>query len=210
MESRFWGHGSLLLLRLRHAATAPAARIGFSQLHDEVGVSSSGPTGVDAGIKSRSRFQTRVPQQLPHQFISTRVGIEDDFRGQMAELVRSDLDSEVPQDGLRDSDLNCRLAPRPACPRDEQLIGTFADHRRGNLVPIRVESVGKHGRNLKLEEHVILGLIAPQGDERWPAPSLRPVQMALEVERGQILHAQRDMDEEVDRERALEVDERSL
>jgi len=76
-------------MRPNRAAPALTAQPGISQLHDEVGVSSTGPAGVDAGIKGCSDFQAFVAQQLPDQFVGAGVGVEDDFCGQMAELVRS-------------------------------------------------------------------------------------------------------------------------
>jgi hypothetical protein len=161
---------------------APPAQLGFSQLHEEVGVSSSGPLSVDAGVEGRGRFQIRVPQQLSDQLVSTRVGIEDYFRCEMAELVRSDFHSQISQNSFHDSDRNRILTPRPARPGDENRVGTLPDHRRGNLIAIDLETIGEHGRELELEDNTVLGFVAAESDECRLAGSLWPVQMLVEIQ----------------------------
>ena len=68
---------------------ARPAQLGFSELHDEVGVSTSGPAGVDAGVEVCGRLQVLVPQQLPYQLVRAWVGVESDLGRQMAELMRA-------------------------------------------------------------------------------------------------------------------------
>lgn len=50
----------------------PTAQLGFSQLHNELGMSSPGPSRVDASVERRSGFQARVAQQLPDQLVGAR------------------------------------------------------------------------------------------------------------------------------------------
>jgi len=92
--------------------TVPPIQFGFSELHHEVGVCSPGPAGVDPGVKHCRRSKARVPQQLPYQLVRTRVSVENDFGGQVPELVRCQFHSQIPQYGLRNSHLDCVLFPR--------------------------------------------------------------------------------------------------
>jgi hypothetical protein len=104
----------------------PPAHLGFAQPHDEVGVGSPGPAGVDARVEVRGRLQISVAQQLPDQFIRAWVGVENDLGCQVAKLMRGDFDSEMPQNGLLDGDLDRSLRSRLARKGDEHRIGTRA------------------------------------------------------------------------------------
>jgi hypothetical protein len=91
---------------------------------------------------------------------------------------------------------------------DKHRIGALADHRGGELVPIDVETLGEDGRKLELEDDIVLGFVGPECDECRLAAPLRPVHMLVELQGGQVLHTHGHVKEKVDRERALQVDER--
>ena len=130
---------------------APTPQLGFSELHDEVGVSSSGPASVDAGVEVCCRFQVLVPQQLPYQLVRARVAVEDDFGRHMTELMRGDFEFQMPQYCLLDSNFDRPLRSGRASECDEHRVGTRADHRGSNLVPIDPKPFSQRGRNLELD-----------------------------------------------------------
>src|SRR4029453_14848311 len=109
----------------------PPAQLGLAELHDEIGVSSSGPAGVDAAVKVCCRLQVLVPQQLAYQLVRARVGVEDDLGCQMTELVGAEFHPKMPQNGLLDSDLNRSLGSGLAREGDKHRIGAHAGHPRG-------------------------------------------------------------------------------
>ena len=84
---------TLLLVRPWRAAASDNAR--FAQLHDEVGVSTSGTAGVDPGIEVGGRLRVLVAEQLPHQLVGTRVFVEDDLGGEVPELMRGQLHPQL-------------------------------------------------------------------------------------------------------------------
>ena len=70
---------------------APAAQLGFAELHDELGVSASGPSGVDA--RSRNWWSSSCAC-VPSSSVPTRrrLGWRRARSGrQVAELMRSDF-----------------------------------------------------------------------------------------------------------------------
>ena len=75
-------------------------------------------------------FRLVCPSSSPDQFVSARVGVKDYFCAQMSELVRRHFYSQVPQDRLVYCIRNRRLAPRFARFREEDNVGTLADHGR--------------------------------------------------------------------------------
>ena len=105
---------ALVLSRPRCPATAPPAQLGFAELHDEVGVSASGPAGVDAGVEVCGRLQIFVPNSCRTNSYAPGLASRIDFGRQMAELVRGDFHPQMPQNGLLDRDLNRGLGSRLA------------------------------------------------------------------------------------------------
>ena len=147
-----------------------------------------------------------MAEQLPDQFVRARICVEGNLGGQMAELMRSNFHSQVPQNSLLDRTLYCLF--RFALKGDKHRIGAHADHRRGDLVPIDMETVGEGGGKLDLEDDIVLGFVGPECEECRLAAPLRPMQMLVELQGGQVLHAHGHVKEKVDRERTLQVDER--
>jgi hypothetical protein len=56
-------------------------QLGFSQFHDELGVSTSGSESVDAGIKICRRAQVLVAEQLTNEFVGARIAVEGNLGG---------------------------------------------------------------------------------------------------------------------------------
>ena len=73
-------------------------------------------------------------------------------------------------------------------------VGPHAGDPRGNLVAINLEALRECRRNFELQRDVVLGFVAPECDERWFATPLRPVQMRVERQGRQVLHAHRDVE----------------
>ena len=77
----------------------PAHAFGsyFPQPGNEVGVRPSGPSRVDSRVELCGGLQILVAEELPNQFVRPRVRVEVDFRREMPELVRSELDTDMPE-----------------------------------------------------------------------------------------------------------------
>ena len=57
---------------------------------------SSGTARVNSGVERCGGSQTGVTQELADQFVGPRIGVEDDFCGEMPELMWSDFQSQIP------------------------------------------------------------------------------------------------------------------
>ena len=114
-------------------------------------MSAPGAAGIDAGIEVCRRLHVLVAQQLPDQFVCSRVRVEDDFGREMPELMRCQLHSQKPMNSLHYRCGDCLLRPRLACPGDKDRIRALADDCRRNLITIGVETFGEHRRDLVFE-----------------------------------------------------------
>src|SRR5262249_41701670 len=119
---------------IRCTVAAPATGLGLSQLHQQIGVSASGAARIDASVERCRRSQTCVPQELPDQFVSTGFGVENDFCGEMAELMRRDFHPKVSHPGLLDRDRNRSGPLRLPPPGHKDGLWALAGHERSNLV----------------------------------------------------------------------------
>ena len=142
---------ALILLSPRCPAAAPPVRLGFSQFHDELGVSTSGPASVDAGVKTCRCAQVLVAQQLTHELVGARIAVEGDFGGQVAELMRIIF---TPRCLRTVFSMATFIAPWVfGLPVKEKntASGRLPITQGGELVPIDLQAFGEDRRDFELE-----------------------------------------------------------
>jgi hypothetical protein len=99
----------------------------FSQFSDQLSMRPPRSPGIWPRIEPRGGLERFVAQELPHHLIGTRIRIQMDFRGQMPELVRRDLQPNTPQYRPLDRDTQCGQLSWFPFGRHEQNIGTVTD-----------------------------------------------------------------------------------
>ena len=162
------------------------------------------PSRVDPGVEPCGGLRVFVAEELPKRFVGPGISVVVDFRRYVPELVTCQLDTDMSEHALLDSQPDRPESSRLAFAGNEQGVWAPADHCRRNLIAKRIEPVGKRGRKLKLERALILRLLHPNNEKRRFAAPLRPMQVLAELQRGEILHTQPRMQENVDCKRGLD------
>src|SRR5262252_2289758 len=137
------GPGIILLLRILQSFRTSAHAFGscLPQPGDEVSMRPPGPSRVDPGVEPCGGLRIFVAEELPKRFVGPGISVEVDFRRYVPELVTCQLDTDMSEHALLDSQPDRPESSRLAFAGNEQGVWAPADHCRRNLIAKRIEPV---------------------------------------------------------------------
>ena len=182
----------------------------LEHLLQQRGVVARGAARVDAGIEAGRRLEVLVAEQLPDQLEGAGRMVEQDLRGEVAELMRRNLDAGVLADDALDQ-LRERLGQlRDAIRVDEQAVGPSTDDLRCDVVAVLDQHSGEVRGQVEGDRLLVLDLVGRNLEARYGTRVVANEQMPVEGELGEVLDAQRHVGQDLLRQRSLSQGERAV